>query len=875
MKRMTKLLSLMLAALMLVGMLPLGVWAAGETHTVRFNLNYNGAPKLSDQQVADGDYATQPEGVVRDGWHFSYWYVKRGNNQIEKFDLATTPITKDVTLYARWTEDTLSRAKKMAQGLELAKRMEEKEEPEEGEIYTVTFIANGDGVEKLPKPQKVKSGECAISPSKPARIGYVFVGWFLEATGNNEFDFSTKIKSNLSLYAKWEKNDTMPDDVTDPITTEIDENSKYFLSASEMDVLANSNTDVVFYVNTNVTVPYFELYCDGQATNVYLYDDGDYSSHHDDIPNDGCYTGVFNISFDIEKDYNFVAKASVGKDEIQTNDVEIFVYYVITTEQTAFMNDIELHVANIANGIITSNSDTHINDLLDTICAEVEKYLSAYTKQGLVSSVFFTRESYTYSWYYPTIGVGTHVIIYDDSPSSEIKGGATPSESRNPDSLTSNIISLANTNSSKSTSNTSKGNVIVLNIYGPQDSEHPDWNPTYDKIADKLENANFSVDRIYSFTCDDFKYLQKYNSLILLNSHGNTLNGLPSGKPMICTEEEQSESRNEHYSADIKHGRIERVTLVGNRQVYWVAPELFEEYYKNDKMFSPIVYLGCCRNYCQNPINTQMVNAIQNAGASTVLGYSASVYLTYDHAMITTIVDSLLENNTIGEALSEAWDKHGSADPREDDNAAWRRHAELNFVGSSTTKLTYFDLTNGEFDSLFNWIGDGLWGWSKEGDARSVFKLSGLTPRSFPKMAIISSGFGSKNDSTTSVLYQTFLVPNNATSITFSYDVVSEEPMEFVGSIYNDTFKVELLDNSGNILEVLAMESINTSKWYAVDGINFPDGDDTTYHTRWIEVTSKAISKYRGKAVTIRFTVEDAGDTIYDTAALIDSVIIR
>ena len=128
MKRITKLLSLMLAALMLVGMLPLGVWAAGETHTVRFNLNYNGAPKLSDQQVADGDYATQPESVVRDGWHFAYWYVKRGDNQIEKFDLATTPITTDVTLYARWTEDTLARAEKMAQGLELAKRMEEKEE---------------------------------------------------------------------------------------------------------------------------------------------------------------------------------------------------------------------------------------------------------------------------------------------------------------------------------------------------------------------------------------------------------------------------------------------------------------------------------------------------------------------------------------------------------------------------------------------------------------------------------------------------------------------------------------------------------------------------------------------------------------------------
>lgn len=149
MKRMTKLLSLVLAALMLVGMLPLGVWAAGETHTVRFNLNYNGAPKLSDQKVADGEYATQPEGVIREGWHFAYWYVKLGDNKVETFDLAATPITKDVTLYARWTEDTLSRAEKMAQGLELAKRMEEKE-PEEPEEPIQIFIDNDnfDDVEK-------------------------------------------------------------------------------------------------------------------------------------------------------------------------------------------------------------------------------------------------------------------------------------------------------------------------------------------------------------------------------------------------------------------------------------------------------------------------------------------------------------------------------------------------------------------------------------------------------------------------------------------------------------------------------------------------------------------------------------------------------
>ena len=206
MKRMTKLLSLMLAALMLVGMLPLGVWAAGETHTVRFNLNYNGAPKLSDQQVADGDYAAQPEGVVRDGWHFSYWYVKLGNNQIEKFDLATTPITKDVTLYARWTEDTLARAEKMAQGLELAKRMEEKEE-----TYTVTFEANGEDVVNLPAAQRVKKGEKAIEPAAPLRAGFTFEGWYTDAELTERYDFSAQVTGSITLYAKWVEGESSDD----------------------------------------------------------------------------------------------------------------------------------------------------------------------------------------------------------------------------------------------------------------------------------------------------------------------------------------------------------------------------------------------------------------------------------------------------------------------------------------------------------------------------------------------------------------------------------------------------------------------------------------------------------------------------------------
>lgn len=108
MKRFTKALSMFLAILMVVSLLPLSVIAediqnAVSTHTVSFKLNYNGAHKIPSQKVADGECAVQPEDVTRTGWIFEYWYVKTGDG-IQKFDLSQ-PITEDVTLYARWDED--------------------------------------------------------------------------------------------------------------------------------------------------------------------------------------------------------------------------------------------------------------------------------------------------------------------------------------------------------------------------------------------------------------------------------------------------------------------------------------------------------------------------------------------------------------------------------------------------------------------------------------------------------------------------------------------------------------------------------------------------------------------------------------------------
>lgn len=63
--------------------------------------------------------------------------------------------------------------------------------------YTVRFVANGGS--KV-KQQSVKSGERAVEPT---REGYVFDGWYTNRQFVSKYDFSSKVSSNISVYAKW------------------------------------------------------------------------------------------------------------------------------------------------------------------------------------------------------------------------------------------------------------------------------------------------------------------------------------------------------------------------------------------------------------------------------------------------------------------------------------------------------------------------------------------------------------------------------------------------------------------------------------------------------------------------------------------------
>lgn len=65
------------------------------------------------------------------------------------------------------------------------------------ETYTVTFDSNGG---TSVQQQVVEKGKNAKQPKEPTRDGYLFVEW---QYNNHLFDFSTEIKQDITLKAKW------------------------------------------------------------------------------------------------------------------------------------------------------------------------------------------------------------------------------------------------------------------------------------------------------------------------------------------------------------------------------------------------------------------------------------------------------------------------------------------------------------------------------------------------------------------------------------------------------------------------------------------------------------------------------------------------
>ncbi|MGN1383462.1 MAG: InlB B-repeat-containing protein [Eubacterium sp.] len=166
---------------------------------------YNSGTAQASEAVSDGKWKPGEKSeslksaaqlnFTNDGYTFAGWNTQAdGKGKTyqtgDKYTFTQADDEKDVTLYAQW--------QKTSAPVTPSTPVEE---------HTVTFHPGND---QPTFNQTVPDGGQAVRPDDPTRDGYRFDGWYTDSGLTQQYDFSTKVTSDLDLYAKWTR-------VTEPV----------------------------------------------------------------------------------------------------------------------------------------------------------------------------------------------------------------------------------------------------------------------------------------------------------------------------------------------------------------------------------------------------------------------------------------------------------------------------------------------------------------------------------------------------------------------------------------------------------------------------------------------------------------------------------
>jgi hypothetical protein len=270
-----------------------------------------------------------------------------------------------------------------------------------------------------------------------------------------------------------------------------------------------------------------------------------------------------------------------------------------------------------------------------------------------------------------------------------------------------------------------------------------------------------------------------------------------------------------------------------------------------------------------------MANMFIAKGGLTYVGFSNVTNLYYGVNTSSTFFDALVnQGKTAKESIDAARAAHGASD-------ADATPSYISGKGEGQARVV-FELKNANFEEPG---GKGsLEGWQTEGDARAVKKLGGASPTEGATMGIISTGLGL----TTSYgkLSQTLCLGPKIKDLVFDWDFFSEEFKEYCHRGFDDTFIVSVTDKKTGVEKTIFRTSVDTlcgacngndltsaactSLPLTKSSVGFDKGE--VWETGWKADETVSLRDFAGKSIVLKFYLEDKGDTIYDTAVLIDKV---
>lgn len=148
-----------------------GAFTAKQYFHVEYNPN--GGYYLNGDTVRSGNVINPWQTTTKAGFVFDGWYRDAGLTQ--PFT-STDVVTSNMTLYAKWKENTC----------------------------TVTFDSKGGS--PVPSSSVQKGTTYMTMPADPTKADATFVGWYKDEDCTIPFDRSEAINSDMTLYAKWRQN---------------------------------------------------------------------------------------------------------------------------------------------------------------------------------------------------------------------------------------------------------------------------------------------------------------------------------------------------------------------------------------------------------------------------------------------------------------------------------------------------------------------------------------------------------------------------------------------------------------------------------------------------------------------------------------------
>ncbi len=616
----------------------------------------------------------------------------------------------------------------------------------------------------------------------------------------------------------------------------------------------------------------------GDAVLAQLQDSGDLGDG-DEVLGDGLYSGRRDWRFDTPGDANLTFEVTIDG---TTHEVP-YTLRVLQTNEDAVRTVLEAHAAleaalalfvattaDEARAFALAYLETHRDDLgIDRVEVEGERLIVHYAS-GMQSHLHIQA----------TPGEGG--VVRGGDPANHTDGAARErSAHRRTVSVPALTTSAAAPSVSHFASSRDIGSRSAL-IWAPHASQFAPFDESAALETLLLEAPlGFDVTLLQDAAADvaSLAKLSDYG-FVVLAAHG--FKGA-----WLVTGEVASLHHAKRHALELGSGRmsVHQTMILDNEgrvhshpPAYAVHASWFDAHLSGAFPQSLIVNAGC--GVLDEP---PLWTSFRSRGAGAYLGFSGSVSSRFAHEQVLELVRQLaFELASVGDGLSSASDPYHQAASR------WQLWGE--------SELRFF---TGPINLSFE---QGLTGWKVKGDGRAITQL-GLaphtqTPTHGSKMAIISTGLGFTD--TLGMIQQTFRVPESASTLSFDWNFLSEEFLEFIGSEFQDRLTVSLLsaESDEEVLLDLAIDKVaakfgaryceseiercEAERGQLIRGWDFDTGVQylkfdvgDVWYTGWQRFEAFDISRFRGQRVTLRFLATDVSDDVLDTAVLIDNIRIE